>query len=535
MVIRMYTVVVADDEEELRRALIRRVNWEEAGFRVVGEAENGAEALELVEKLEPDLLLTDIQMPFITGIELARQVREIRPTMQIAFLSGYDEFSYAQQAIQYNIISYILKPISSAELTEELKKIKEKIDEKFEEFINKSKTGSEWIELSEFLMPLLLDEFQGELSPERNLSLLKTAKSCGLIKELDGEHKFAVMVTSIYDEEGKNATTRANVNAIDIILRKYIKHASIYVEGRVVSFLVATQMGFDKYLHIAVEDIIQSVKRIMNLQASVGVSRIVKQIGTAHEAYVEAVTAVNYSRLSDQNIHFISDVERSDEVDQELYMKLIGEVENLLRSGSKQELEHYLKDVFDKIEENGYSPATINFIVMQLVSAVLRIAYSAVDKESIQELQSYSPLQGLFPIAGTDEMRDKSIRFCIKAKELISEQRKKSTSVLCDQTLEIIENRYFDSELSLAVISGEIAVSPNYLSAIIKKSTGTTFVDLLTRKRIETAKKLLLESNMKIREIAEKCGYSDQHYFSYCFRKYTGESPNSHRRQNEEE
>lgn len=122
----MYTIVVADDEEELRRAIIRKIDWESIGFRVVGEAENGIEALELVEREEPDLLLTDIRMPFVSGIELARQVREVRPTTQIAFLSGFDEFSYAQQAIQYNIISYMLKPITMTDLTEELKKIKQR-------------------------------------------------------------------------------------------------------------------------------------------------------------------------------------------------------------------------------------------------------------------------------------------------------------------------------------------------------------------------------------------------------------------------
>ena len=81
----MYRIIVADDEEELRRAIIRKIQWEEIGFQVVGEAENGAEALELVEKLEPDLILTDIRMPFISGVELARQIREIRPSTQIAF------------------------------------------------------------------------------------------------------------------------------------------------------------------------------------------------------------------------------------------------------------------------------------------------------------------------------------------------------------------------------------------------------------------------------------------------------------------
>ena len=162
----MYTIVVADDEEELRRAIIRKIDWESTGFRVVGEAENGIEALELVERMEPDLLLTDIRMPFVSGIELARQVREVRPTTQIAFLSGFDEFSYAQQAIQYNIISYMLKPITMADLTEELKKIKLKIDGIFAEFDTRKNDNPN---LQQFFLPLLLDDYvnfdRGESGP----------------------------------------------------------------------------------------------------------------------------------------------------------------------------------------------------------------------------------------------------------------------------------------------------------------------------------------------------------------------------------
>ena len=136
-----YTVVVADDEEEIRRSLVRRVKWEEIGFEVVGEAENGADALELVEKLEPDLLLTDIKMPFLSGIELARAVREVRPMVQIAFLSGFDDFTYAQQAIQYNIVSYMLKPISGKEIEAELIKIKKAMDQRVEEFTKERGIG----------------------------------------------------------------------------------------------------------------------------------------------------------------------------------------------------------------------------------------------------------------------------------------------------------------------------------------------------------------------------------------------------------
>ena len=103
-----YTVLVVDDEHDQRRALIEKVNWAAAGFEVIGEAENGVEALDIVETLEPDLILTDIRMPMISGLELAAKVREIRPATQIVILSGYDSFEYAQTAINYNIISYLL-------------------------------------------------------------------------------------------------------------------------------------------------------------------------------------------------------------------------------------------------------------------------------------------------------------------------------------------------------------------------------------------------------------------------------------------
>ena len=118
----LYTVIVADDEDELREAVCTMIPWEDYGFCLVGNASNGLDALQLVEKHEPDLLLTDIRMPFISGIELARQVREIRPATNIAFLSGYDDFEYAKQAIIYKVSNYLLKPCNESQIIDAIKK-----------------------------------------------------------------------------------------------------------------------------------------------------------------------------------------------------------------------------------------------------------------------------------------------------------------------------------------------------------------------------------------------------------------------------
>ncbi len=533
----MYTIVIADDEAELRQALIRRIDWEDVGFRVVGEAENGVEALELVEKLEPDLLLTDVRMPFMSGIDLAREVREIRPTMQIAFLSGFDDFTYAQQAIQYNIISYMLKPISSAELTEELRKIKKKIDEKFEEFTRKT-DEQEQQSLTGFLMPLLLDPFQGSPGKEREQALMEEAVQRGFLSKNSGggdkQTRYVVIVASLWDSQGENRTGEDSANAIHRILRKYVRHVSFYTDGRVISLLTATHAGLEKYLHIAVEDISQSVKRIMNLSSSIGVSRIVAEIGRLHEAYIEAMDAIGYSKRNDMGVYFIADIERAGTFDQERVQTAVNEIEGLLRSGTKEELEESLKGLFSQMKGEGAPPVTIQLVTVQLMAAVFRLVYAVADSDAVQSLQDSLPFQGQLFYEDPQEMQERFLSFCLAAWDLVSEHRKKSGSVICDKALEIIENRFMDPELSLNAISGEIAVSPNYLSALIKRSTGNTFIDLLTGKRMETAKKLLLGTSMKIREISEKCGYNDQHYFSYCFKKYAGLSPNACRRQYEE-
>ena len=521
----MYTIVVADDEEELRRALIRRVDWESAGFSVVGEAENGVEALELVEKYEPDLLLTDIRMPFLSGIELARQVREMRPATQIAFLSGFDDFSYAQQAIQYNIVSYMLKPISASELTEELIKIRKRIDEKFQRFASPTDVADG--EAVSFLMPLLLDGYTGVTDVEWEERLMSESVACGLLPNAESDISYAVMVTSIIDAEQKNQTSRATVRAVEQILEKYVKHASFYMPGRVVTFLQASPTRLDKYLHIIVEEIAQSVRRIMNCEAQIGVSRVGERLSNAHEAYVEAMNVIRYAKRNAVTTHFIADVERSEDLDIKRIQAAVDELEKYMRGGNREELHAYLSDVFVQMEQEHMSSAVMGFMLAQMVNAVIRIVYAVAEESVAEEFRKNVPLFMNEEKEGKEVMQERYINFCLSARDLISEQRKKSSNQLCDKAREIIEKNYMNQDLSLSYVSNEIAISPNYLSALIKKATGSTFVDLLSQKRIEVAKELLMCTDMKIREIAEKCGYSDQHYFSYCFKKYTGMSPNA--------
>lgn len=410
----LYTVVVADDEDELRESVCTMIPWEALGFRLVGSASNGLDALQLVEQLQPDLLLTDIRMPFISGIELARQVREIRPAMHIAFLSGYDDFEYAKQAIQYNIISYMLKPLTLDGLAAELKSIHAKIDSQYANFRRHDDTQAD---RAAFTIPLLLEHYDYLPQPAGHEELLRRAGSrCGLLRGVDDPAHYVVLAATLFSADGLNRTDTGFMRAVGQVVAKYLRYYVFMSRGRVVALLMGNLSDFEEYLHILADEICQVAERALSMRANVGISRATPLLGELNVCYRKAVEALRTSEEGEGGVNFISD----------------------LRKGG---------------------------------------------------------------------------------------------STLCERALDAIDQHYMDENLSLVSLSSMLDVSPNHLSASIKKTTGETFINILIRKRMEAARELLLHTPLKIQEIARRCGYVDQHYFSYCFKKYCGASPNALRRQ----
>jgi len=529
----MYTVIFADDEEELRKAIINRIDWNSVGFEVIGEAGNGAEALELVEKLGPDLLLTDIKMPFVSGIELARQAREIRPYMQIAFLSGYESFAYAQQAIQYNIISYLLKPISAEELTEELRRIKEKLDNRFASLKNGALDGDfgereRRMELAEFLLPLLMDQDEPvqDLSQEKKLLMEQRAAELGL-RRLPAENVcYMVLVTSFFSSGGENMTAANHVNFVDSILKKYLQFGSVLSKGKIISVISAGNRDMGKYIHILVTEILQSVERILGMQCRIGVSRDFPAVFLSSVAYSEAVAAMHYIPAGTAGVQFISDMESGDFQKFEYIEETVAELDQIIKTGSRGELEQFLTSLFAKVREEKAMNSRRDLLVIQILATVYRSVSMSLDKNVPMEiLLKFTFLEQGFSRESLDEVQAKVASLCLQAQEIIANHRKVSSELLSDQALRLIETGYSDETMTLVSLSEQLHISSNYLSATIKKTTGETFVSLLTKKRMEKAREYILCTPMKIQEIAGRCGYSDQHYFSYCFKKYYGKSP----------
>ena len=400
----LLSVVVADDEQELLGAVCQLIDWEGIGFRLVGRASNGLDALQLVEELQPDFLLTDIHMPFISGTALAAQVKAVQPLIQVAFLSGYDEFEYAQQGIASEVIAYLLKPISMAQLTQELIEIHRKIEKKQADF---SAARQDVSNHQAVAAAMLLDCYFYAGRVEN----LKALSRMGLAPE--SIRSVTVAALSCADADAQACQTA--LGAAEKFLSRQYPCRGFCSAGRIV-LLLTSENGFLQ-LHAAIDELRRALKRLLDLDVSAGISKEHAPDADFHEAYKEAMEA--------------------------------------------------------------------------LKTAETESGFCAADGQS-----------------GIDQ--------------------------LCGRVLQIIDKEYMDETLTLQSVSDRLHVSASYLGPNIKKNAGDTFINLLIRKRMAVALNLLQSSDSRIAEIARRCGYSDQSYFGYCFKKFYGVSPAKMRQEREQ-
>lgn len=520
-----YTVLVVDDEQDQRQAIIERVRWADAGFEVVGEAENGVEALDLVESLEPDLILTDIRMPMFSGLELARRVREVRPATQIVILSGYESFEYAREAINYNIVSYLLKPISSDELSEALFDIRRKMDERLGQLIPTKDPDAEAqlsrLRVNEFLLPLILGV--NELKQD-NDDLLAGARELGIVPPDIAEPRFCILVSKFKSANGSYVANNRHAEFIGNLFARHGVHTeNLIAYHRAVTLVVDDgSVTLSNLLELPLTETVQTARRVLSEHCTIGVSRAFSAFSECSSAYFQAVTARRYTSDGAGDIRFIGDEEKKEELAIDQAEKTGVMLEQLLKVGSEEQLSDFIENLYRSgTRENA------NLLVIQMIATVCRVVSSVSDRPDALSLLATNPLFSRITANSTEEAAKLEILdFCGRAQALITQSRKRESEVLCDRVVRIIDERFSDESLSLVGVSNELAVSPNYLSALIKKVRKKNFITLLTERRMQAARDMLLCSNMKIAEITERCGYSDQHYFSYCFKKFYGESPN---------
>ena len=521
----MYTMIIADDEENIRHALIKAVDWKALGFNIIGEASNGIEALELVETLEPDLLVSDIKMPFVNGIELVRAARDVRPNLQIVFLSGYDHFEYAKEAIKYNILDYLLKPLSKNDIIREFTNIKTKLDEKFGAILEVSNENSDNVrrlkslEKNQYFNLLLnhkANEYISKVSFEKiKMEIPVTAK--------EHDFKYVLCVIKGLDEiksEEDEIVMKQLYNAVKIVSTKYFPCECFVFANHIIVLGCEKESRLNKYLKFMSKDIVLSTKRVMDIDIRIGVSEFYDALLSSDKAYQHALDAVSYIDDTEEHIIHYDDINCISE--ENLLEDMLEKYEENLKKGSEVAISKYIDDIFRYINENKLSQNDFQACVLEILFLNVKIL-KTIDMDSEKATKLINKFVFGKPKV---ELENEIKKFSMEVVESVSKQRQKSAEVLSRQAIDIIKHEYANPKMSLNMIADQLHVSPNYLSSLIKKTTGESFVSILTATRMEKAKDMLIMTNKKIMEVGEECGYFDQHYFSYCFKKYFNTSPN---------
>lgn len=533
----MLKVVVVEDEELLRMGLTNFFDWGAYGFELVGEAGNGLKGLEIVREKRPDLVITDIKMPHMSGIEMAETLMQEMPDLQILIISGYDDFEYAKRAIKAGVAEYILKPIKMDNLKEAIAGIQKKLNER-----EKAKREIEQLKHSH------------AQSRKANRAALY-AKVLIHRAEIDD-------VTAGHEpkEEGlQDRVCQAGLVAIK-------NFSVLYMDCD-----YSTQMEHDHALQRLVDECLSSALN-EEQRACVDVLRVTHGervfciTGKSHEevrAIQDALKAkireepsetehieVTFGHASRGLEGLKESYDRARQLSEDSFMRHWQEATgNTGSQGMSNVLNYDLTDLFHAIkngDDNSVSTAVRAFRDMlvrekahsylQVVLAVGNIYNKLIQLPeeaggNISDVVGDPRLyyQKLIGKMKRDEMLEELEAFCQRLREYYQQFSADRKQEIMRRVESYIKGNYSKVDLSMKDAAEHVYVSVSYLGMIIKRETGKTFTEYLTDIRLERAKQLLTQSNMKNYEIAEACGYATPAYFSTVFRGSMGMTPSEYR------
>ena len=528
----MYKLLLVDDEEEVRRGILNKIDWNSLGFEIAGEAENGREALYMAKKTLPDVVLTDIKMPFMNGLELAEELKVKLPTAKIIILTGFDEFEFARKAIGLNVVEYALKPVSADDINNMLLKVKKKLDMEKEERESLERLKENFLRS----LPVLKEKFLSSLVEGKTEAgeVMEKAELYGLnIK--NSLHRIAVVEIVEQKSEPENMEgleklkrrellNLSILEIVDEIVSKYGQGPAFIYDGRILVFL---SWADDNAL---LNEIKQYIGKYFDVEISIGLGSLAQGPDQLNRSYITALSALDYRfYLGTNRIISIDDIEpasgitlRFDGIKEQAFHRAI-------KVGSCEELEQTTSDLLIEIQKSKTSFKNSQVYLMEILLSMLRVAEDYGVSADIIFGKESNLFSDLRRISGFREAKEWFFEKGRTVQSKLFMERQDTSTQIAKMAKEFAHENYVNSGLSINMVCKHLHISPAYLSTVFKKETKHTFMNYLQNIRMEKAKELLRSTDLKAFEISEKIGYSESNYFSYCFKKSEGISPSEYR------
>lgn len=543
----MVKVYLVEDEIIIRQSIKNSIDWEKEGYEFVGDASDGELALPVILKEKPDILITDIRMPFMDGLELSRMVKAELPDIKIVILSGYDDFEYAKQAIKIGVAEYLLKPVSSAVLLEHLSEIAEKVRNEREDLALKKVYYQEMQENEE----LIKMKFLGELISGK-LSLADAMeKGKRFHMNLSGPFYRIILFKFIQED-------RVKAGQSEDLARAYAAVGN-YVDGLKDAFRFQRGVEGWAFLLTSVEEdmeaqterFIEGLKEVIAPFEALtwfgGIGSEAARLRELRYSFREADKAFAGRFVQKPNQIISVEQLNFEQQDNEFDANIFGEINQFdqiitrfLSSGSLEEVESFVGALFTEISEDHFRSLMIRqYIIMNIYATVLTFCKklrkdAGVDGEAAGQMESLRENEEILKRAvstaeSVDDIKAYIGTLLDHAIELRNTVSGRRYSDIIQTAKERIEQDYMSEDISLNSVAAEVCMSPSYFSSVFSKEMGKTFIEYLTEVRMEKAKQYLACSSMKTSEISYEVGYKDPHYFSYIFKKTQGCTPKEYR------
>ena len=535
----MIKVFLVEDEVVMRNGIKNNIPWEQEGFEFVGEASDGELAYPLIKREKPDILITDIRMPFMDGLELSRLVKKELPQIKIIILSGYNEFDYAKTAIGIGVTDYLLKPISSAKLLEAVKKVADMIE--------KEQDNARLIERYEKEMEenTLQEKHKlwGSLVSNRlsTIELLEKGQRLGMDFTASAYLVFLFKLMEEGDATGCSEELNRASEKVNDLTGAWKNALSFDRSPEGWAFLIKGESEEEvrSTFEEAKKELLELTESYPKVEYFGGIGSVVHRIGDIQTSYKEAARAFSNRFFLDANqiadsselLPRWTENDRKIDVSKMLSKKREHElVERFFKNGTVEEVDSFLDELFQGIgEQNCKSLLYRQYVVMDLFFC----ATDFLDNLEIptanlpEECRDINQIVEKAGSAG--ELREQIGILFTETMQLRDGHSKKKYSKLLEYAKSFIDENYKHDDMSLNTVAAQVNISPSYFSTIFSNEMGQTFVEYLTRVRLDKAKELLMCSTMRTAEIGYEVGYKDSHYFSYIFKKIVGCSPKEYR------
>lgn len=523
-------VFLVEDEMVIRRGIKNSIDWEKEGYIFCGEASDGELAYPMIIKEKPDILITDIRMPFMDGLELCKLVKKELPNIKILILSGYDEFDYAKEAIRLGVTEYLLKPISSGKLLEALNGVSESIRREKEDKDLVRKYMEEMRENTEHEKQKFFEQMiAGNLSMA---DALETGKKYEMNLSA-GMYNLLLFRFTLGKENRKSGELLGEAEyAIEKLTERleYVFEFQRGVEGWAFLLMADNEEQMSERVKELSKDLEEIMKNYSTIAYFGGIGQPVARLRELEESFREAERALAARFTMELNrIISVEDIRMAQNVDtlDDIEITSFGEIEKtrtmlekFLNNGAEDEIDEFVDVYINELpEENLKSVLMRQYIIMDAYIVMMSFCEKIEGIEGEMQAQSEELKNSMKTIQTLEEIKN-YIRMLLKkiigVRDTISGRR---YSDIIEIAKDQIRKTYMSDEISLNTIAAEVGMSPSYFSSIFSKEMGKTFVEYLTEIRMDRAKELLMCSSMKTSEIGYEVGYKDPHYFSYIFKK----------------